>query len=50
MNYGDIQITTTAAKKNASLNLLNLDLKINGVDRVNLSNSQYVFIKPRCSI
>ena len=42
----DVIVIQSSAKNNATLNLVNHDLNIYGVDRVNLSNSQYVFIKP----
>ncbi len=43
----DVIVLHSSAKKNASLSLVDLNLNINGVNRVNLSNSQYVFIKPK---
>ena len=42
----DVIVINSTAKKNASLNLVNLDLNINGVERVNLSNSQHVSVRP----
>ena len=47
-DYDVIQFySVTSGKNNATLNLLNFDLKLSGVDKVFLSDSQLVFIYPK---
>jgi hypothetical protein len=43
----DLVSTTNPPQENASLNLLNKDIKLNGIPQIFLSDSQNVVIKPR---